>query len=810
MRDDAQVVVIGGGVVGCSVLYHLANAGWKDLLLLERRELTAGSTWHAAGGMHTLNGDPNVAALQQYTIELYRDIEELSGQDCGIHLTGGLMLADTPERLDWLRMAHARGRYLGMDTEIISVREAKDLFPLMDESHFVGALYDAMEGHVDPSGVTHAYAGAARAMGAQVERHCKVDDMVQLPDGRWRLFTTKGEVVADHVVNAGGLWAREVGRMVGLEIPILAMEHMYLITEPMAEVKAYVDANDGKELVGVMDFGGELYLRQEKDAMLMGTYEKAGVPWSAQETPWDFGPELLRPDLDRIAPSLELGFEHYPAFAEAGIRDVVNGPFTFAPDGNPLVGPIPGMTNYWVACGVMAGLSQGGGVGLALAAWMTDGDPGLDVWAMDVARFGDWATMAYTNAKVRENYSRRFSIIFPNEELPAGRPLQTTPIHSRLTGANAVWGAAYGLEHSLWFQEPGDEPLENVTYRRSNAFDLVGEECHAVRERAGLLEIANFAKYRVGGPGAGEWLDRIMTNRLPGPGKLSLTPMLNEQGKLIGDFTVAGLEDGSYRVFGSGLAENYHMRWFVSHLPDDGSVTVDALGPSLVGLAVAGPASRDILQSLVTDDLSNEAFPFLSIRHVDVGMTPALVGRISFTGELGYEIWVAPEYQLRLFDDLMEAGEPHGLRLFGARAIDSLRLEKSYGSWATEYRNIYDPYEAGLGIFVKPRKGEFIGREPAAAAGETGPKRRLVTFVVDADDADVSADEPIFHHDEPVGWVTSGGFGHFTQKSIALGYVPTELADEPDGFTIEIMGKRRTAVIQPEPLYDPHGLKMRS
>jgi dimethylglycine dehydrogenase len=441
---------------------------------------------------------------------------------------------------------------------------------------------------------------------------------------------------------------------------------------------------------------------------------------------------------------------------------------------------------------------------------MTDGDPGLDVWAMDVARFGDWATMAYTNAKVRENYSRRFSIIFPNEELPAGRPLQTTPIHSRLTGANAVWGADYGLEHSLWFQEPGDEPLENVTYRRSNAFDLVGEECHAVRERAGLLEIANFAKYRVGGPCAGEWLDRIMTNRLPGPGKLSLTPMLNEQGKLIGDFTVAGLEDGSYRVFGSGLAENYHMRWFVSHLPDDGSVTVDALGPSLVGLAVAGPASRDILQSLVTDDLSNEAFPFLSIRHVDVGMTPALVGRISFTGELGYEIWVAPEYQLRLFDDLMEAGEPHGLRLFGARAIDSLRLEKSYGSWATEYRNIYDPYESGLGIFVKPGKGEFIGREPAAAAGEAGPKRRLVTFVVDADDADVSADEPIFHHDEPVGWVTSGGFGHFTQKSIALGYVPTELADEPDGFTIEIMGKRRTAVIQPEPLYDPHGLKMRS
>jgi len=707
-------------------------------------------------------------------------------------------------------MAHARGRYLGMDTEIISIREAKELFPLMDESHFVGALYDAMEGHVDPSGVTHAYAAAARTMGAEVERHCQVEDMEQLSDRRWRLVTTKGEVVADHVVNAGGLWAREVGRMVGLEIPILAMEHMYLITEPMAEVKAYSDANEGKELVGVMDFGGELYLRQERDAMLMGTYEKAGVPWSPRETPWDFGPQLLPPDLDRIAPSLEVGFEHYPAFAEAGIRDVVNGPFTFAPDGNPLVGPIKGLTNYWVACGVMAGLSQGGGVGLALANWMTDGDPGLDVWAMDVSRFGDWATMAYTDAKVRENYSRRFSITFPNEELPAGRPLQTTPIHGRLHEANAVWGAAYGLEHSLWFQRPGEEPFENVTYRRSNAFAVVAEECRAVREQAGLIETANYGKYRVSGPGAAGWLDGIMANRLPETGRIGLTPMLNDQGKLIGDFTIAALEDGSFRIIGNGTAESYHMRWFLSHLPGDDSVSVAALGPSLVGLAVAGPASRDVVQSLTAHDMSDGAFPFLAIRHMDIGMTPALVGRISFTGELGYEMWVAPEYQLRLFDDLMEAGEPHGLRLFGARAIDSLRLEKSYGSWATEYRNIYDPYEAGLGVFVKLGKGPFVGREAAAAAKERGPQRRLVTFAVDADDADVSGDEPIFHGDEPVGWVTSGGFGHFVQQSIALGYVPVDLADEPDDFTIEIIGRRRPASIQREPLYDPHGLRMRS
>ncbi|MFV1991364.1 MAG: FAD-dependent oxidoreductase, partial [Acidimicrobiales bacterium] len=553
-----------------------------------------------------------------------------------------------------------------------------------------------------------------------------------------------------------------------------------------------------------------MYLRQEKDGMLMGTYEKAGVPWSPRETPWDFGPQLLAPDLERLAPSLEVGFAHYPAFADAGIKDVINGPFTFAPDGNPLVGPITGLQNYWVACGVMAGLSQAGGVGLALANWMSDGDPGLDVWAMDVSRFGDWATMSYTNAKVRENYSRRFSITFPNEELPAGRPLQTTPIHGRLTEANAVWGADYGLEHSLWHQTKGEEPFENVTYHRSNAFDLVTEECRAAREQAGLIEITNFAKYRVEGPGARAWLEGLMANRLPKVGKLGLTPMLNELGKLIGDFTIGTMPDGSFLMYGSGLGESYHMRWFLSHLPDDGSVTVETYGPSLVGLSLVGPKSREILQALTAKDVSNEAFSFLSIEHFDVGMVPALVGRISFTGELGYEIWVKPEYQLRLFDDLMEAGESHGIRLFGGRAIDSLRLEKSFGSWATEYRNVYDPYEAGLGHFVKLDKGEFIGRDAAAAVKEAGPTRKLVAFSVDVDDADVSGDEPIFFGDDAIGWVTSGAYGHYTQTSIALGYIPIELAAESEGFTIEILGKRRDAVIQAEAPHDPQGTRMRS
>ena len=422
MKSEVQVVVIGGGVVGASVLYHLTKAGWTDVMLLERRELTAGSTWHAAGGMHTLNGDPNVARLQQYTIQLYEEIQRVSGQDCSIHLPGGLMLADTEVRMDWLRMAQARGRYLGMDLELITPKEAQDVFPLLDPQYFVGALYDPVEGHVDPTGVTRAYVKCAQLAGAEVHQHQPVVGLAQRADGTWDVRLESGESIhTEHVVNAGGLWAREVGRMVGIELPVLAMEHMYLLTEDMPEVAANV-AKTGGEMPMALDFAGEIYIRQEGGAMLLGTYEQACVPWSPRETPWDFGSQLLKPDLDRITPELSVAFKHYPAMGTIGISAVVNGPFTFSPDGNPLVGPVRGLRGYWVACGVMAGLSQGGGVGLALATWMTagdHGDSGMDIWAMDVARYGDYATLAYTNAKVQENYRRRFRITFPNEELPA-------------------------------------------------------------------------------------------------------------------------------------------------------------------------------------------------------------------------------------------------------------------------------------------------------------------------------------------------------------------------------------------------------
>ena len=818
MKSSAQVVVIGGGVVGASVLYHLTKAGWTDVMLLERRELTAGSTWHAAGGMHTLNGDPNVSKLQQYTIQLYEEIERVSGQDCSIHLPGGLMLADTEVRMDWLRMAQARGRYLGMDLELITPKEAQDVFPLLDPQYFVGALYDPVEGHVDPSGVTRAYVKCAQLAGAEVHQHMPVVALSQRTDGTWDVRLENGNSVhAEHVVNAGGLWAREVGRMVGIELPVLAMEHMYLLTEDMPEVTAQV-ARTGHEMPMALDFAGEIYIRQEGGAMLLGTYEQACVPWSPVETPWDFGSQLLRPDLDRITPELSVAFKHYPAMGTTGIRKVVNGPFTFSPDGNPLVGPVRELRGYWVACGVMAGLSQGGGVGLALATWMTSGDhgdSGMDIWAMDIARYGDYATLAYTNAKVQENYRRRFRITFPNEELPAARPLLTTPIHDRFTAANAVWGASFGLEHALWFQEAGKEPVEEVTFRRSNAWACVAGEVTAVRERVGLTEISNYAKYRLTGPGGEAWLSSLLTAKMPAVGRITLTAMLNDAGRIVGEFTVARpTEADEWFLFGSLAAETHHSRWFRHHLPADGSVAFEVLGLSLVGLSVAGPRARDTLAKITDQDLSTPAFRFMDFRRVDLGMIPALVGRISYSGELGYELWVAPEYQRALYDQLMAAGEEFGIRPFGFRALMSLRLEKSYGTWFREYRPIYTPLEGGIGRYIK-LDHQFIGRaahEAEEAAG--GPKRRLVTLVVDPepdDPADVIGDEPIWHDGKVVGWVTSGGYGHHAKASLALGYVPTELlAEGTDGrFEIEIIGRRRPARIQPEPIHDPQGLRMR-
>lgn len=860
MKSHVKAVVIGGGVVGCSVLYHLARAGWTDVMLIERSELTSGSSWHAAGGFHTLNGDPNVAKLQAYTVQLYKELEELSGQSCSLHLTGGIMMADTPERMDFLRLAHAKGRYLGMDTELITPSEAKAMFPLMDETNFVGAMWDPVEGHLDPSGTTHAYAKAAKKLGAEIVLRNRVIELTQEVDGTWNVVTEQGTVKAEHVVNCGGLWAREVGRMVGVELPLLAMEHMYLLTEPMKEVEEFNKAT-GREMVGVLDFKGEIYTRQERNGILLGTYEKACKPWSPVNTPWDFGHELLQPDIDRIAPSLEIGFKHFPGIANAGIKQVINGPFTFAPDGNPLVGPVQGLTNFWCACAVMAGFSQGGGVGLALSNWMVNGDPGFDVWGMDVARFGEWASLRYTNAKVRENYSRRFSIRFPNEELPAARPAQTTPLYDTMVANNAVMGDSWGLETPLWFAPKGTEPKDVVSFHRSNDFEHIGNEVRAVRERVGVTEIANFAKYEVSGTGSEDFLNRLMTNRMPKKGRIVLTPMLNEFGKLIGDFTIAKTGDDKFMIWGSSAAQKYHMRWFEKHLPKDGSVRIHRFDQTLVGLSIAGPKSQELLQKLADIDVSSKAFRFMDFREMAIGGAPCLVNRITYTGDLGYEIWMQPAYQRLVYAAIKEAGAEFGIVDFGMRALLAMRLEKNFPTWFRELRPIYGPFEGSMDRFIKMEKNDFIGREAAAReqselANGKGSKLRRVSFVVDAADADVMGDEPIWakvstdygtvekphgygapRFDETgkevrgskaaqgasgvrgivdgewrvVGWITSGGYAHYVQKSMAQGYVPAALAENESAgmFEIEILGHRRPARINIEPPFDPSGEKMR-
>ena len=848
MKTQARVVIIGGGVVGCSVLYHLAKAGWTDVMLIERSELTSGSSWHAAGGFHTLNGDPNVAKLQAYTVSLYEELEKVSGQSCSLHLTGGVMMADSEERMDFLRYVHATGRALGMQTEIITPSEAKAMFPLMDESHFVGALWDPVEGHLDPSGTTHAYAKAAQTLGAEIVLRNRVIDLVQIDDG-WDVVTQLGTVRAEHVVNAGGLWAREVGRMAGIELPVLAMEHMYMITDDLPQVVEF-NQTSGHELVGVIDFKAEIYTRQEGNGLALGTYEKACKPWSPQNTPWDFGHELLQPDLDRIAPSLEMGSAHFPGFAEAGIKQTINGPFTFAPDGNPLIGPVQGLRNFWCACAVMAGFSQGGGVGLALANWMVDGDPGHDVFAMDVARFGDFTSLRYTNAKVCENYSRRFSIRFPNEELPAGRPQQTTPLYDLMINENnAVMGDTWGLETPLWFAPKGVEAKDVLSFHRSNDFEHIANEVNTVRNSVGITEIANFAKYRITGVNSETWLNELMTNTMPNTGRVVLTPMLNHFGKLIGDFTIAKVANNHFMMWGSSGAQIYHQRWFEKHIPVDNSVRLERLGQNMVGLSIAGPNARQVLEPLVDISVTNDEFKFMDFRVCDVAGSPCMINRLSYTGDLGYEIWMEPAYERRVYLALKEAGAAFDIKDFGMRALLSMRLEKNFPTWFAELRPIYGPFEADMGRFIKLSKNRFVGREHAQHEFDNELVLKRVSLSIQTDKTDVMGDEPIWakcgdtdfgcvedphsygakrfdakgneFHAPPsqtdgdwrvVGWVTSGGYGHSVQLSLAQAYIPAALAsiDSAVELQVEILGNRCEATILFEPPFDPGGSRMRS
>lgn len=807
LPSHAKVVIIGGGVVGCSILFHLAKFGWKDVVLLERDELTSGSSWHAAGQIHTISSDPNISRLQSYTIDLYKEIEETSGHSVGLHITGGFYAASTKEWYDYLKRERSKARYMGLNQEFISPRELAERHPLIDPKHYHAALWDDQDGDLDPSGATYAFAKSARVHGAQYFTHCGVTAMSQRPDGSWDLTTPRGTINAEQIVNCGGLWAREVGHMSGLHLPVQPMEHHYLITEKIPMIAERMESmGEAGRLPAGIDYEANIYFRQERQGMLLGTYEPKSTPWKVGGTPWDFGHELLQPDLDRIADRLEMSFERIPAVGNAGIKDMINGPFTFGPDGNPMIGPVPGIENYWVAVGVMAGFCQGGGVGLTMAEWMIDGEPSIDVWAMDVARFGEFATPDWGTIKSSENYERRFVMTFPNETLPKGRMQKTTALYDRLVARGALMDQGFGLENAQWFADGPEDAHEDPTFERNRSFDYVKREVEAVQNAVGGIEIANFAKHEIKGEGARAYLDRALAGYVPKPGRLTLTPMLTPKGKLYGDLTVACLAEDHFMLFGSGAMQEAHRRWFEKDLPT--GVTYANVSDDWHGIALSGPRSRDLLARITRDDVSAEALKFRDLRQTFVGGVPVILNRISFSGELGYEIYCRPQYLLRLAEAIEEAGGDLGYRWYGARALLSMRLEKGWGVWTTEFRPDFNAVESGMDAFINWKK-DFVGKEASETFRGTGVKQRLVTMTIDVDGIDVSGDEAILKDGQAVGYVSSGGYAHRVGKSMAMGYVASALAEPGTALQVEILGEFYGAEVLGGPIYDPDGANMR-
>ena len=803
MKTQYRVVVIGGGVVGASVLYHLAKFGWTDVAIVERKVLTAGSSWHAAGGFHALNADPNIAALQAYTIDLLSEIEQESGQDIGMHMSGGISVASAPERWEWLQAAYRVFQTMGIeDVRLIEPDEIKQHCPIMNVDNVLGGLWADREGYIDCSGVVHAYAKAAKMRGAEVIEHNRVVELNPRNDSSWEVVTEQGTIVAEHVVNAAGLWAKQVGRMVGVELPVSPMAHHFMITEAIPEIEAL-----DFEMPMMIDLEGFTYMRQELKGMLVGIYEVNYSHWNMDGAPWNYGLELIPTDIDRLTDELTMAVSRYPVLENAGIKQWVNGAFTFSPDGNPLVGPVPGLRNYWSACAVMAGFLQGGGVGKSLAEWMIHGEPEEDIFGMDVARFGSYAeNREYIRQMTGQFYSRRFVITYPNEQLWAGRPLRMAPAYDAMTEAGAQWGCSYGLEVPIYFAPKGFQ--EVPTLRRSNAFDIVDEECRRVRSDVGILDIAGFSRYEVTGPGAEAWLDRLVSSKLPSPGRIKLSPMLGHDGRLKGDLTILNWGDATWWIMGSYYLRAWHMRWFDDHLAE--GVTVRDISDAVVGFSLSGPKSRELLQRVTPDDISHEAMGFMRCRDLDVGTIRAKVGRISVTGELGYEIHCSAAEHIALRRILIEAGEDLGAIEYGYDALLSLRIEKSFGIWSTEFRQEYTPGMTGMDRWIDWSKGDFVGSVEARKEEDAdSAKQRLVTIEVDATDADGTGYEPIWEGDKRVGYITSGSYGHTVGTSLAMALIDRDQAAEGTSLTAHIVGVERGAkVIAPSP-YDPTGAAMR-
>jgi dimethylglycine dehydrogenase len=812
IQSKAKVVVIGGGVVGVSTLYHLVKKGWSDVCLIERKELTSGSTWHAAGLLPLFNMSYSVGQLHKYSVNLYKRLGEETGQDVGIRPVSNIRLATNQDRMDEYLQYAGVAQTIGVEVEFLTPDEVVDIWPFAKKDGLIGAMRHPEDGYVQPADLTQAFAKGAREGGAKIYRYTTVEGIEQLDDGMWKVSTNKGDIICEHVVSCTGSFARKTGEMVGLDIPVVPVEHQYIVTESHTDILKR-RANGEHELGVLRESDGSWYMREEAGGLILGPYEH-GAPACYLDGPDEQSEyELFQEDIDRLMPHIESAMHRVPIFEELGIKKVYNGAIAYTPDGNPIVGPAWDKKNFWLNEGHSFGITAAGGAGWQLAEWIVEGEPTVDMLGVDPRRFGPYATKSYLVKKNEEAYADVFAIHYPDEERPAARPLRTSPCYDRMKERGAVFGQLFGWERPNWFAPEGVEQKDEWSFRRSSYYEHVGNECKNTAINAGLLDMTAFAKCRVQGPGALKFLNWIFAQRMPvAHGKLALCHGLTSKGGVHSEFTIQRESKDSFYMVSAGANHRLDHDWLKKHMPADGSVQFTDLTNSMGVLVLAGPKSRDILQPITGANLSNECFPWLTGQETHVGYAPVKLLRVNFVGELGWEIHHPIEYQNHIFDSLFKHGDKHGLKPFGIRAMNSMRLEKSYRLVGTEMSIEYSAYESGLHRFVNlKKKNGFLGKDALLEWEKRGFDNAFVTLeVIDVDDADVIGNNPIYNNNEVVGRATSGGYGWRMNKSLALAMVHPDQSKVGNELSIEILGKRYKCKVLNDSPHDPENEKLRS
>ncbi len=799
MRDHAQVVVIGGGIVGCSVLYHLASLGWQDVVLLERAELTVGATWLSAGHVSRFDRSPNLIRLRDQSVQLYDWLANRPYSGLLPNRTGGMILASTEERLDELKLQAARGRSLGMPHVIMSRREVADQNPLIDPVGIIGGLYDPLAGHVDPYDLTHAFAKVAVEYGAAIHEQTAVIAMSQAPDGSWLIITDRGEIMADVVVNAAGLWAGKITSMIGVNLPMVGIEHQYVVTEPISEVIPV----DGK-LPSFYDPDASIQLRCERSGLLIEVFGDDAPCRSLDDLPNSQDSSLLPECMERLQPYLALAAKRMPCIQGVPLRAPINGLMTVTPDGRPLLGPLPGFRNFFVACGFMDGLSLAGGAGKAVAEWIIEGEAPTDLFAVDVTRFGSFARQSYAVATAKEAYRRFFSIDFPHGRPPAGRPLKRSAIHDKLTAKGAQFKAVFGWEQPCWFAQSGGERQAVRTFGRGPWFHAVARECKGLRRAVGISDLTMaFAKHVIEGPEAEAALEQMLASALPGRvGEIADGLMLNRQGRISGLFVIVRISEEGFYLIGPAAVERFHQRFFERYLPDAGLLHA-TVSVHYAVLGIAGPKARILLTRVTEEDVSDKVLTQNRMIEIEVAGAPTLVMRHPLTGDLAYEIHLPMEYQATVYESLLVAGQDLGLIDVGASALKSLSLEAGFDRFFSDTIADLTPAEAGVSHLIDDRKSQFVGREAVSALPRIQPARRRVLVEVDAEDVDVLGGEPVYYGDEVIGSVIAGGFGHNVDMSLAQVILQETCAQARTALSIDILGHRRDAMVLEAPPLDP-------